>query len=257
MPLLDKHKALVIAVLTVSIFTVGLLSLKFSAKDSLPNSIMYNLNFEEVEELEKLFEELRDPIENIEIETHRAFNEAEKAIDSDLTNASSKESGKKDITSNEKSIDEQILEELANAPDLIAILDDKARLAALNAPKVPTPKPKNKKTSAGDDTSNDIAFRNTANRSSSMHYNLAGRNEVDFPNPIYTCDKPGKIVVNILVNSYGNVVETSLNKAASTSNDWCLVENALQYAERATFNASDKLSQPGTITYLFPGQGRN
>lgn len=257
MSFLEKHKAFVITVLTVSIFTAGLLSLKFSSKGSLTNSIIYNLDFKEVEELDKIFEELKNPLESQEIETHRAFNEAEKATESDLTNRSTKESGKKKESSIDKSIDEQILEELANEPDLIAILDNNARVAKENRSKVLVPKPKKEKTSRGEDTSNDIAFENTANRNSSIYYHLLGRSVIDFPNPIYTCEKSGKIVVNIVVDNSGNVVETSLNKTNSTSSDWCLVENAFQYASRAFFNISDKPSQVGTITYIFPGQGRN
>lgn len=253
----EKYKALVITVLTVSIFTAGLLSYTFSTKGSLPNSTEYILDFEETEELEKFFEELREPDESSDVETHRAFNEAEKAAESEITNTSKNESGRKNEPSNEKSIDNQILEELAEERDLIAALDDNANVRAANTPKTPTTKPKKEKASRADDTSNDIAFENTSNRNSSMYYNLSGRNVTDFPNPIYTCEKPGKIVVNIVVDGFGNVIETSLNEASSTSSDGCLVERALQYAAQASFNTSNNQSQAGTITYIFPGQGRN
>jgi len=257
MRLLDKHKALMIAILTVSIFTAGLLSLQFSIKDNLSNQIIYNLDFEEVEELEKIFEDLRTPPEKNEIETHKAFNEAEKATASHQTSNSQKESGKKNEASNQRNIDEQILDELANEPDLIAILDKNAKIIASNSSKTPVPKPQKEVSSKGDDSSNDIAFKNTVNRNSSMYYHLTGRNVIDFPNPIYTCEKSGKIVVNIIVDSAGKVIETSLNQASSTSSDWCLIENALNYASKATFNPSENKTQSGTITYLFPGKGRN
>tara|TARA_R110000850_G_scaffold190308_2_gene316168 strand:+ start:7894 stop:8667 length:774 start_codon:yes stop_codon:yes gene_type:complete len=253
----EKYKALVITVLTVSIFTAGLLSYTFSTKSSLPNSTKYTLDFEETEELEKFFEELKEPDESSDLETHRAFNEAEKAAESELTTTSQNESGRINEPSNEKSIDDQILEELAEERDLLAALDENASVTAANTPKAPTPKPEKEKVSRGDNTSNDIAFENTSNRNSSMYYNLSGRNVIDFPNPIYTCEKSGKIVVNIVVDGFGNVIETSLNEASSTSLDGCLVDNALQYAAGASFSTSDNQSQLGTITYIFPGQGRN
>lgn len=252
----EKYKALVITILTVSIFTAGLLSYTISTKGSLPSSTTYTLDFEEAEELEKIFEELRETDESNEVETHRAFNEAEKPTESEMTTTSQNESGRRNEPSNEKSIDDQILEELAEERDLLAALDNNATVTSSKT-KATTPKPKKEKASRGDDTSNDIAFENTANRNSSMYFNLSGRNVIDFPNPIYTCQNSGKIVVNIVVDGFGIVVETSLNEASSTSSDGCLVESALQYAAQASFNTSDNQSQPGTITYIFPGQGRN
>ncbi|MEX2349618.1 MAG: hypothetical protein WD554_01950 [Flavobacteriaceae bacterium] len=257
MAFFEKYKALVITALLVSIFTVGVLSLHLSSNASEEENTLYALEFEEPEVLEKILEELQKPEESSDVETHKAFNEAEKSAESELTNTSKNESGRKNEPSNEKSIDDQILEELAEERDLLAALDENASVTASNTPKKPTPKPKKEKTSRGDDTSNDIAFENSANRNSTMYYNLSGRNVIDFPNPIYTCENPGKIVINIVVDSYGNVIETSLNEASSTSMDGCLVESAIEYAVQASFSTSDIQSQPGTITYIFPGQGRN
>lgn len=91
-----------------------------------------------------------------------------------------------------------------------------------------------------------------ANKNSFIKYELIGRKAVrDLPNPIYTCESSGKIVINISVNHLGEVIETSFNESASNSKDNCLIDNALYYAKQARFSISDKKKQLGSITYFF------
>ena len=85
----------------------------------------------------------------------------------------------------------------------------------------------------------------------SISYSLVERNAYDLPPPIYTCEKGGKVVVNIKVDADGYVFEASFNENSSTTTDYCLVENAIAYAKKAIFNTSSKNAQIGTITYLF------
>lgn len=90
------------------------------------------------------------------------------------------------------------------------------------------------------------------NKNSFIKYELIGRKAVrDLPNPIYTCESSGKIVINISVNHLGEVIETSFNESASNSKDNCLIDNALYYAKQARFSISDKKKQLGSITYFF------
>ena len=97
---------------------------------------------------------------------------------------------------------------------------------------------------------------NTVNKNSYVRYSLADRKPLrPLPNPIYTCGASGKIVINITVNSEGNITELAFNPNASTSSNGCLVENALSYARQARFNANpQKEKQIGTITYYFQGR---
>ena len=89
-------------------------------------------------------------------------------------------------------------------------------------------------------------------RNSSISFSLRGRNAVSIPNPIYTCDLPGKIVVNITVDAEGRVIDTDINKASSNSDNECLTEKALEYALNARFSRlAGRNEQPGTITYNF------
>lgn len=93
---------------------------------------------------------------------------------------------------------------------------------------------------------------NLAARRTSVSYSLVDRNNYKLPPPIYTCIEGGKVVINIEVDSNGNVVDASFNAKSSGTSNGCLVDNAISYALKAKFSSdSNKPSQPGTITYLF------
>ena len=108
------------------------------------------------------------------------------------------------------------------------------------------------KKSDGDRSSEKISTQTGGTDRSSISFNLVGRSAVDLPNPIYTCDRSGKVVVNITVNENGRVLTTSINKGSSTTSNECLAEQALQYASIAIFSSlAGRQNQPGTITYNF------
>ena len=94
-----------------------------------------------------------------------------------------------------------------------------------------------------------------SNAKSTMSFSLTNRTSLYLPTPIYLCEKGGKIVVNITVNSSGNVIDSYLN-TSSTSQNECLREHALEYAKEARFNSDpSKPSQLGSITFYFLGKG--
>jgi outer membrane biosynthesis protein TonB len=116
----------------------------------------------------------------------------------------------------------------------------------------PNRREEKKKASQGDDSSSETSVQEGSLRNSSISFSLKGRSAVFIPNPIYTCDTGGKVVVNITVNANGDVVKTSINKAASTTSNECLTDQAREYAEDARFSRLvGRNSQPGTITYNF------
>ena len=91
-----------------------------------------------------------------------------------------------------------------------------------------------------------------ANKRTLISYYLSGREAVaELPNPVYTCEESGKVVVNITVDDQGRVIEASYNKASSSTANGCLIDNAIYYARKARFNKDSKNKQLGTITYLF------
>lgn len=93
----------------------------------------------------------------------------------------------------------------------------------------------------------------STNKNSSIIYSLKGRTDTSLPIPIYLCETNGNIVVNITVNDFGEVISTAIN-SSSTSNNACLQKHALEFAKKAHFDASEKTSQIGTITFNFKGK---
>ena len=92
---------------------------------------------------------------------------------------------------------------------------------------------------------------NKVNKHTLVKYALEGRSG-NIPNPVFTCEHEGQIVVNIVVNEAGNVTKATINKENTTTTDDCLIENSLQYAQRAKFSIlMGKKEQIGTITYIF------
>lgn len=95
--------------------------------------------------------------------------------------------------------------------------------------------------------------KKSAYRQSTVGYSLEGRQALKIPNPVYTCDARGIIVINITVNHQGAIIKKVFNKQASTSTNGCLIDQAMDYLSRAYFDTSSKLSQIGTVTYDFQG----
>jgi len=90
--------------------------------------------------------------------------------------------------------------------------------------------------------------------STTVSYDLIGRRHVWMPAPVYKCRAGGTIVVNIVVNNNGYVLDTEINKTRSDSEDPCLIEEAKRDAERSRFDQSPLARQQGTITYIFQPQ---
>lgn len=88
-------------------------------------------------------------------------------------------------------------------------------------------------------------------RESTVSYNLVNRQAIYIPNPVYTCDAQGKIVLNITVNGKGAVTQMTYNTNASSSTNGCLIDQARAYAKDAIFDSSQKATQLGSITFNF------
>ena len=89
-----------------------------------------------------------------------------------------------------------------------------------------------------------------------ISYSLEGRTEVYIYPPVYQCQGSGKVVVDIVVNQSGYVIDAIINKSKSQINDDCLVEAANRAALTTRFNAKNTAPerQRGTITYIFIAQ---
>ncbi|MEZ5001036.1 MAG: TonB family protein [Bacteroidales bacterium] len=89
-----------------------------------------------------------------------------------------------------------------------------------------------------------------------IYYELPGRHHLRLPIPIYKCEGSGIVVLNILVNQRGDVVEFRIDPSASTTADQCLVDAATEAVRNTRFNPDDSADtrQPGTITFHFVAQ---
>lgn len=187
------------------------------------------------EELKIIEEEIQIPVKSVPdpFETHKVFNEDEEFFE---------------IPEGEEfEPSEELAEMLDQMNDAIGVSNSKTVTKA-------KPERRQRKTTKGSKTKSESDAINGANRKSTNSYRLVNRTAISFPNPVYTCDGYGKVVINIVVSETGRVVDTKYNKDASTTSNQCLIDNAVNYATKSRFNTmAGKKSQLGTITYVFPG----
>lgn len=193
---------------------------------------------EEVEQLLEEKERLEEIAQNSSIKSHRAFNET----------------AKPSIGAPEplKSLQELMEErEMNTEPNDFPAGDDGFASNLKELAK----KREERKEQLGEREAEKKEFTNNLkDRRTSISYSLVDRNAYHLPPPIYTCEKGGKVVINIKVDRAGDVFEASFNEKSSNTNDYCLIENAKAYALKANFSRSSKNNQIGTITYLFQGK---
>lgn len=95
---------------------------------------------------------------------------------------------------------------------------------------------------------------NGNNSKSTISFSLTNRKKIHIPIPVYLCEVNGKIIINITVNTDGDVTDAYTNSNSTSSND-CLIKHAIEYAKQSRFSSdSTKPSQIGTITFNFVGK---
>lgn len=178
--------------------------------------------------------------EKAEIETNRAYNEAERFI-------SSIESENRQLTETT----EGKLEEMNEAMENSKVSYEGNR----NSDIAKAESKKNLKFSNSESEKEKLAVVEGGNKNTTISYRLVGRKEIHLPNPVYTCYGAGRVVVNIEVDYLGKVKKGTYNKAASTTSNECLIDAAIEYALQAEFSGdASRNKQLGTITFNFPGQ---
>ncbi len=256
---MDKHKALLITVLITGTIFMAMFSFHLKEQAKHTAESYYELQPEKTPE-EKLLEQLAMN-EKASQETNKAFNEANdfkemmknfKSLSSNDFDKTTKQTEteeteeveevtdvKNSATTQEPSINEDELSSYSKINKVIAMRSAEKRKSTA---------------SNGDNSTNKTGANSSINRNSSVSYSLKDRKDQHLPPPVYLCEENGKIVINITVNSIGAVVDTSVNKAASTSSNECLIDSALEYARDARFNSAAAANQIGTITYIFVGK---
>lgn len=229
-----SYKAFLIATLLVGNLILLMYSVKLSKTEEIQEEV-YELEYT----TEDLFpeEELATiSSENVKVETHKAFNEAEKFIS--------------EIEKENEELSESTQDKLDEMNAAIEGINTNP-ISSKNSNKTIADKKEVKETSSKKE-SEDEEFNNP---NSTNSYRLVNRKALYFPNPVYVCEGFGKVVLHIEVNNLGKVIQATLNKNSTTTTNECLIESAIHYAKKARFtSAASKPLQMGSITYIFPGQ---
>ena len=193
------------------------------------------------EELEKIIEELERQEEMAKadpIKSHMAFNETAK---SSLEEPEPLKTLEEILEEKEASMNEDEFKEFLNSDSgYAASLKDLVKNREEKKQQLEEAEAKKK------EFTNKLEKRKT-----SISYSLVDRSNYVLPPPIYTCIEGGRVVVNIEVDASGNVVDANFNAKSSNTSNGCLVDNAISYALKAKFSSASRVTQKGTITYLF------
>ncbi|MFJ1474008.1 energy transducer TonB [Capnocytophaga cynodegmi] len=224
----DSDKSITVTLFIMFCLVVSLLVIQLQNHEK---EIMIEMSHisdlpEEIEEKPKEIEELTETPNNTKV-TLSAYNE------SDMNLQHSEDA--------HKSLDEILAER--------EMMEANEELLTSNAPKTDLILPTNIKVEEKTLTKND----DIVNKNALVKYALTDRTlREELPNPIFTCERYGKVVIIIKVDESGNVIEATIDKVNSTTSDGCLLDNSLSYAQQARFNSvQGRGVQVGTITYSF------
>jgi len=244
MPTANTYKAMIATTLVSTVVVFLTFTLHLKKKSKLVSETYYEMEPETIEEEEK--EELQEILESLDNllntpSTNQAYNENNNELDKafeeqleEIRNRNNNETVSEETETNDESSssgaasNEEEVQTFDNINDIIAKTSEKKRAPSANS----------------------------TNKNSSISYSLVNRTKIDIPPPIYLCEMGGKVVINISVDDDGNVISASYNSSASTTDNGCLVDTAIEYAKASLFNSDNsKPSQIGTITFIFKGKG--
>ncbi|NKI26164.1 energy transducer TonB [Arenibacter sp. 6A1] len=241
MKLNRKQLSLLITFFSMSLFILLLFNIHLGHQDE-EDGYVIELNLEEEEDPEqKLLEEIKalEELANAApIKSHMAFNEANKPS----------YGNPEPLKTLEEILEEQEMSEEGDASEDTPLSNSEfaAKIKEL------ADRRREKQALLGDKEANkEVMTNNLARKNTSVSYSLVDRTHLSLPIPIYTCIEGGKVVINIIVDPTGKVLEAEVNKKSSNTLNGCLVDNAIAYALKSKFTNGAKASQKGTITYLF------
>jgi len=167
-----------------------------------------------------------------------------------LTNAASNRlSDKNNTTSNDKFLDDAFLKEVNQAKQLVSNVNNQLSKEKVNLDDIKMPV----ETTEGmnPDSIKNIIYTGESN----IVYYLENRYHVSLPIPVYLAQGGGKIVIEIVVDRQGKVIQATL-RAGQKIRDEQIIIYAQAAALRTLFNADPKApsSQKGTIHYTFIAQ---
>lgn len=231
----DKHKALILTTLSFSVLMLALYNFKLASGNQDTAEMLVDLEQYQLVEKEELEPEEKQAQqkERRDVQTHQAYNQDKETREADFKN-------KLDEIFKKNSAEQEEAENVDS--------EGSEGNYALN--RINSDEKKNR--SDGDDSGEEASQKSAVYDYSSISFSLKGRRAVKIPNPVYTCDTAGKVVINITVDANGYVIDSSVNKASSNTTNECLTDRALEYSAGAKFSKlAGRDNQPGTITYHF------
>ncbi|WP_460220681.1 energy transducer TonB [Psychroserpens sp. MEBiC05023] len=251
MTFIEKHKALLITSLITGTLVLAVFSLSIKKKSEFIAESYYEIEpqtEEEIKELERL--KALEELNNLNPKTNQAFNEDEEFKEM-MRNFKSMSSHHEDDVQDKS---EEPTEDASETPENILTSNSSYNSSKTYALKEQDRSTFNKAKDVLAMHSPKKEAKNTkGNSASSVSFSLSNRSKVKLPPPVYLCETSGKIVVNITVNALGQVTDTYINGSSSSDNE-CLIDAALEYAQNALFSKAERKSQIGSITYYFQGK---
>ncbi|MGJ8659673.1 MAG: hypothetical protein ACSHWV_07450 [Cellulophaga fucicola] len=237
----SRYLSFLITFFSMSIVILSLYNIHLGAKEK-EEYVVELAMLEEDEELEEMQkEEEQQPTQQQEIKSHMAYNEKAKPT-----------YGNPEPLKTLEELMEEAKSDAESDPNSKLVSSENGYAASL---KELAKKRKEAKQKLGEkDAKKDEVSHNLAKRKTSISFSLVKRSAYDLPPPTYTCIEGGKVVINIVVDNLGNVIDAEFNKKSSGTSNGCLVDNAIEYALQSKFSNSSKEKQKGTITYLFQGK---
>ncbi|WBU90272.1 hypothetical protein [Cellulophaga omnivescoria] len=236
----SRYLSFLITFFSMSIVILSLYNIHLGAKEE-EEYVVELAMLEEDEELEEMQKEEQQPTQQQEIKSHMAYNEKAKPT-----------YGNPEPLKTLEELMEEAKSDAESDPNSKLISSENGYAASL---KELAKKRQEAKQKLGEkDAKKDEVSHNLAKRKTSISFSLVKRSAYDLPPPTYTCIEGGKVVINIIVDNLGNVIDAEFNKKSSGTSNGCLVDNAIEYALQSKFSNSSKEKQKGTITYLFQGK---
>ena len=235
MSLTRSHLSLIITGCSLSIVVLTLFNIHLGAQVEEEYVIEMQVDVEDL----TLWEELAEPEagESAPIESHMAHNETAKPS---LGQPEPLKTLQEILEERAEASDGSSDEYLADAGDFSNQLEELSK------------KREEVKEMLGEQESEKTEYTNyLKDRRTSISYSLVDRNAHHLPPPIYTCIEGGRVVINIEVDARGFVTQAEYNAKSSGTSNGCLVDNAITYALQARFSDAERLTQKGTITYIF------
>lgn len=238
MHLTNQHKALLLTFLISGSVILSIFNLSLKQQNELASESYYKIEPEkEITEEEIKILEALEKLNASKAETNNAFNETSKS--KPFAQAYKTIAPPEDYVPKHTNIDVNSIETYAKKYES----KEESRV--------------NKDELSSFDKVNDLLKKQKEeanNSKSTISYSLVNRKRIDIPIPIYLCEENGKIVINITVNSKGNVTDAYLNTSSTSTNE-CLIEHAIEYAKNSQFSKdATKQSQIGSITFNFIGK---